>query len=111
MGVRVWRVEDEDGNGPYHRADRLEKVFGDNWDHVSWRNPQHGGVTDADVRRGIYFVFLSKRQLLDWFDITMLKTLIRLGYRVCSYVVDGVIVGDRQGAVRGLVWRERKPRW
>ena len=109
MGVRVWRVEDEDGNGPYHQASELEKVFGNAWDAVSWRAPFHGGV--GKYTPDIYFVFLSKRQLLDWFDITMLKTLIRLGYRVCSYVVDGVIVGDRQGAVRGLVWRERKPRW
>ena len=108
MATRVWRVEDAEGNGPYHRASELEKVFGNTWDVVSWRTPRHGGI--GGYTPDVYFVFLSKRQLLDWFDITMLKTLIHLGYRVCSCVVDDVVVGDRQGAVRGPVWRERKPR-
>ena len=107
MVTRVWRVEDAEGRGPYHQATKLEQVFGVNWDYVSPQRPRHGVGVDGPLR----YVFLNKRQLLDWFDVGMLKALIRLGYRVRSYVVDDVVVGDKQGVVRGPVWRERKPRW
>lgn len=101
--VRVWRVENAEGNGPYHSASTLEETFGKGWDRVSLAWPRHGKVSPWDDE-GRY-VFTSKRQLLDWFDPSMLKKLIPLGYKVRSYVVqaDRVVPGNRQAFVRGKI--------
>ena len=104
MATRVWRVEDAEGKGPYRRAVELRRLFGETWDYVSPQRPRHGVDVDGP------YVFLNKRQLLDWFDVGMLKALIRLGYRVRSYVVDDVVMGNRQGVVTREVWAQRRPR-
>lgn len=104
---RVWRVEDARGDGPYQQSEKLRRAFGDpEWDIVSHRRPRHGSMLPVNGR----YVFVSKRELLDWFDVKTLKKLIFLGYKVRSYLVAQVVTGDRQGFVREEVWCERTNR-
>ena len=104
MKVRVWRVEDKEGNGPYHNWESVSHLFGlsscEPSENSRW--PMHDGISQCsdDIR----FAFSSKTDLLNWFDKDLLKSLIPFGYCVRSYLVDpkDVIHGKKQVAVKGL---------
>lgn len=92
---RLWRVENSEGIGPYRAGEAIWSQLPD-CDSVTRRHPNHGAtLTEAT------FAFESKRQLLDWFDVNELKTLISLGFRVVSWLEDerNIIPGNKQVAV------------
>ena len=100
--VRIWRVEDVEGWGPYKQWDDTHKALGCNLSegYASPRWPMHGSVSNWDS--SIRFAFASKADLLAWFDPEALRKLAKLGYKVRSYLVeqDRIIPGNKQIAYK-----------
>ena len=101
--MRVYRVEDQQGRGPYRLNDTLRSKNGDLYDHpgpASDGSPELSLHSYSDEIRKYHFGFSSLASLGQWFHCPIINARLRRNHncRVSVYEVDRkhVVEGNRQ---------------
>jgi hypothetical protein len=105
--MRIWRIEAEDGMGPYRGPAKDELTVMQKAGIYHSTSTQHPNVQMSFTQRvkdnwyaymNYRFGFTSKRQMLRWFEPHELERLCECGARVMIYEVpdEHVIKGRKQ---------------
>jgi hypothetical protein len=112
MEMQVYRVEDEDGGGPYN-GDRAPKAFTPGWTAIVNGNPLGDRVSQPDPYSDIpkwatpfvgharyRFGFKTVEQMHSWFHDEAKEELVSRGFKLAKYEVPDswVHVGGHQVA-------------
>ena len=102
---KIYRVEDEDGVGPYGRDYNVEFLESHNCDRGKHPTPYYDPGIRRECRENEICGFLSIKQLLNWFSVNELYKLKKCGYKLKRVEVNKITAIGRFQCLAIRKWK------